>query len=213
MSGQINELRLQVERLTYDNKEGTITIDILKEQNQDTKNELEELKKQIAEVKSSQKDASAEEKERKKQEKMAVMMAKFDTQGAFSEKDEQLRAILVKLEAVDSDADVTKLTAEDLTTVRRQLADGQTLLRETVDRLRHTQEENEVIVRRRDELEERVKQLEEEYEELLGMFHLRRSCVFHSARLRPVFPALQRRPSMMRRRAMLILRSRWLNSR
>jgi kinesin family member 5 len=83
MSGQLNELRLQVERLDYDNKESIITIDILKEQNQDTKNELEELKKTIIDLKTSQKDASAEDKEKKKQEKMALMMAKFDTVGVF----------------------------------------------------------------------------------------------------------------------------------
>ena len=105
MSGQLNELRLQVERLDYDNKESIITIDILKEQNQDAKSELEELKKTISELKTAQKDASAEDKEKRKQEKMALMMAKFDAvsiyftwpymhtslscfqQGTFSEKD------------------------------------------------------------------------------------------------------------------------------
>jgi kinesin family member 5 len=168
MSGQVNELRLQVERLTYDNKEGTITIDILKEQNADTKAELAEFQRQLSELKSAARDATAEDKERRKQEKMAVMMAKFDTQGVFAEKDEQLRAVLAKLEAIDGDSDVSSLTAEDLIAVRRQLADGQTVLRETMDRLRHTQEENEVIMRRRDELEERVAALENEYEELLG---------------------------------------------
>lgn len=78
MSSQINELRLQVERLDYDNKEGGITIDILKEQNVDAKTELEELRKQIAELKTAQKESSAEDKEKRKQEKMALMMAKFD---------------------------------------------------------------------------------------------------------------------------------------
>lgn len=78
MSGQLNEFRLQVERLDYDNKESVITIDILKEQNQDTKAELDELKKTISELKAAQKDASAEDKEKRKQEKMALMMAKFD---------------------------------------------------------------------------------------------------------------------------------------
>ena len=81
MSSQINELRLQVERLDYDNKEGVITIDILKEQNADSKNELDELKKQISDLKSAQKESSAEDKEKRKQEKMALMMAKFDTVG------------------------------------------------------------------------------------------------------------------------------------
>ena len=84
MSGQLNELRLQVERLDYDNKEAVITVDILKEQNQDAKSELEELKKALAELKTTQKDSSAEEREKRKQEKMAMMMAKFDTVGFSS---------------------------------------------------------------------------------------------------------------------------------
>ena len=60
------------------------------------------------------------------------------------------------------------LTADDLTAIRRQLADGQNMVRETVDRLRQSQEENEMILRRKDELESRVAALETEYEELLG---------------------------------------------
>lgn len=82
MSSQLNELRLQLERLDYDNKEGGITIDILKEQNQDLTNELEELKKTIDGLKATQKDLSAEDKEKKKAEKMAMMMAQFDTVGS-----------------------------------------------------------------------------------------------------------------------------------
>ncbi|KAJ4474540.1 kinesin heavy chain [Lentinula lateritia] len=165
MSSQLNELRLQVERLDYDNKEGVITIDILKEQNVDAKSELEELKKQISELKVSQKDASTEDKEKRKQEKMALMMAKFDAQGTFSEKDEQLRSLLAKLDTIDTDGSV--LTSDDLTAIRRQLTEGQSLVRDTIDRLRQSQEENELITRRRDELESRVATLETEYEELL----------------------------------------------
>ncbi|EJD52984.1 kinesin heavy chain [Auricularia subglabra TFB-10046 SS5] len=167
LSTQLSELRLQLERLDYDNKESVITIDILKEQNADLTNELEELRKNIAEVKAAQKDASAEDKEKKKAEKMALMMAKLDTQGAFSEKDEQLRAALAKLDAVDTDAGVATLSAEDVNLVRRQLVDGQALVRDTVDRLRQSQEENLLIVRRKDELEQRLSTLEAEYEELL----------------------------------------------
>ena len=40
-------------------------------------------------------------------------------------------------------------------------------MRETVDRLRQSQEENEMVMRRRDELEGRIAALETEYEELL----------------------------------------------
>ncbi|KAF9246507.1 kinesin heavy chain [Melanogaster broomeanus] len=167
MSTQLNELRLQLERLDYDNKESIITIDILREQNQDAKNELDELKKIITDLRSAQKDASAEDKEKRKQEKMALMMAKFDAQGAFSEKDEQLRQLLAKLDSVDSDATISSLTVDDVVAARRQLAEAQSLVRETLDRLRQSQEENEMITRRRDELEGRLSTLEAEYEELL----------------------------------------------
>jgi kinesin family protein 5 len=201
MSSQLNELRLQVERLDYDSKESIITVDILKEQNQDAKAELEELRKQIAELKTAQKDASAEDKEKRKQEKMAMMMAKFDTvgflfslkvkaiellltldvsflwqqQGAFSEKDEQLRQILVKLDNMDNGS-TEDLSSEDFIAIRRQLSEGQNLLRETVDRLRQSQEENDMLARRRDELETRVTTLETDYEELLGKSACSRNC-------------------------------------
>jgi kinesin family protein 5 len=51
---------------------------------------------------------------------------------------------------------------------RRQLTEAQSLVRENLDRLRQSQEENEMIARRRDELEGRLATLEAEYEELLG---------------------------------------------
>ena len=41
-------------------------------------------------------------------------------------------------------------------------------MKETVDRLRQSQEENEMLSRRKDELENRITSLETEYEELLG---------------------------------------------
>jgi kinesin family member 5 len=78
MSSSLNELRLQIERLTYDNKEGLISIDILKEQNHDLKEELEKLKTTIADAELAKTDASQEDKEKRKQEKMALMMAEFD---------------------------------------------------------------------------------------------------------------------------------------
>jgi kinesin family protein 5 len=89
----------------------------------------------------------------------------LEQQGAFSEKDEQLRTIIAKLDSTDV---LSSLTMGDVTLLRRQLMEGQIMIRETVDRLRQSQEENEMIMRRRDELESRVATLEIEYEELLG---------------------------------------------
>ncbi|KAG8849804.1 hypothetical protein FRB96_000627 [Tulasnella sp. 330] len=169
MSTQLNDLRLQVERLGYDNKESIITIDILKEQNQDLTIELEDLRHNIADLKTTTKDAAAaDDKERKKAEKMAIMMAKFDTQGAFSdEKEESLRATMAKLDSIDSDTGISSLTADDVILLRRQLVESQTSLRDTLERLRQSQEEKDMVHRRKEEVEERLSGLETEYEELL----------------------------------------------
>lgn len=86
-------------------------------------------------------------------------------QGAFSEKEDQLRATLARL---DSEPAGSTLSSEDLTLLRRQLGEQQTFVRETLDRLAQAQDENEHITRRRDELEQRLQTLEVEYEELLG---------------------------------------------
>jgi kinesin family member 5 len=79
-----------------------------------------------------------------------------------------MRQIIAKLDAIESDPEAPSLTTEDVTQLRRQLAEGQSLVRETVDRLRQKQEESDLLARRKDELESRLSTLETEYEELLG---------------------------------------------
>lgn len=90
-------------------------------------------------------------------------------QAVFSEKDEQLRQLLAKLDSVDSEETLSSLSVDDVVSARRQLSEAQSTIRETLDRLRQSQEENEMVIRRRDELESRLTTLETEYEELIGM--------------------------------------------
>ena len=89
-------------------------------------------------------------------------------QGAFSEKEDLLRVTLAKLDTIDSDAAASSLTAEDITTLRRQLTEGQQQVRDLMDKLLVTQEGSEHHERRKVELEKRISALETEYEELLG---------------------------------------------
>lgn len=44
MTGELSELRLQLERLVYESKEAAITTDAMREQNTDLAAELEELR-------------------------------------------------------------------------------------------------------------------------------------------------------------------------
>ena len=98
------------------------------------------------------------------------------------------------------------ISHDDLVAIRRQLADGQALIRETVDRLRQSQEENEILTRRRDELESRNSQLETEYEELLGKNLFCNLLSWSEVDLRDLF---QRKPSMMRKLVALTSLNRW----
>ena len=44
MASELNELKVQLEKVTYDNKEGAITMDSLREGNVELSAELESLK-------------------------------------------------------------------------------------------------------------------------------------------------------------------------
>jgi kinesin family protein 5 len=59
------------------------------------------------------------------------------------------------------------LSTDDISVLRRQLAESQALASEQKDRLRQSHEESELLSRRKDELEARLSNLESEYEELL----------------------------------------------
>lgn len=162
MTSELNDLRMQLERLTYEGREAAILAEATREQNNDLTVELEELRKSLAELKSQQKSMSNEGKERKKQEKLAQLMGNFEYGGgAASERDEQVKAALTKLEqAIDSQ---TPLSTEDLATLRQHLNDTHVMSRRQA---LHNNEDYEALQRRKDELELRVAALEQECEDL-----------------------------------------------
>lgn len=86
-------------------------------------------------------------------------------QSAASEKEEEIRTTLSKLDAAVEAAQ--PLSADDMALLRRQLTDTQTTVAEQQDRLRLATDECDHAARRRDELEARLMSLESEYEELL----------------------------------------------
>jgi len=163
MATELNEIKLQLEKVTYENKEGTIVMDSLREANQELNQELEQLKKTLMEMKSAQKEG---EKDQKKQEKMAQMMMELDPSGAISAKEKQIRDTLLKLESLDGDSTAT-LTIEELATLRRELSESRSLVSQLEQTISELHNENEHLTRKRDELEIRLTALELEYEELL----------------------------------------------
>jgi kinesin family protein 5 len=92
-------------------------------------------------------------------------------QGGLSERESEIRASLARLDdAVNADK---PLSPDDIATLRRQLEYTTVSLREQQEKSKQVHEENDLLTRRRDELEQRLSALEQEYEELLGSFLVR----------------------------------------
>ena len=86
-------------------------------------------------------------------------------QGVISEKEAEIRASLARLDdAVNSDR---PLSSNDIATLRRQLEDSSAMVLEQSHRSEQVLEENEILMRRRDELETRLATLDSDYKELL----------------------------------------------
>ncbi|ORX97653.1 kinesin heavy chain [Basidiobolus meristosporus CBS 931.73] len=163
MIQKINELRLQMEKLTYENKDVTINMDSLKEANQELMEEVEELKKTITELRRMSKEAADEGKEKKKQEKMAQMMAELDP--AISEKEQQIRRALSELDDIEGKSET--FTNGEVKALRSDLSQAKTLMEQHEQTINELTHENDMLTRKRDELEVRLTTLEAEYEDLL----------------------------------------------
>ncbi|KAF8744778.1 Kinesin heavy chain, partial [Rhizoctonia solani] len=170
LSTELSNLRLDNERLAFDLKELEINHEQATEKNKELVKENDELRINADARNFAGRDQSAEDKEKKKAEKMALMMAQYDT-GAISEKDEQLRAMVTKLDGIDSAEGVSSLSYDDIQSIRRQLVDAQNAAHDAIERLHQVQHENETIVRRRDEVEQKLATVEADYEDLFGKFY------------------------------------------
>ncbi|CAO3701508.1 unnamed protein product [Rhizopus stolonifer] len=162
MTTEVSELRLQLQKISFESKENAITVDSLKEANQELISELEELKKNLIEIKNAQNKASQSDKEKKKAEKMAQIMSGFDVSNEMNEKERQIRDALVKLEL-----DGNGLSVEELVSLRRDLSDSRALVDQHTKTIEGLTDEKQTIEQRKSELEGKFANLEQEYEELL----------------------------------------------
>lgn len=171
LNTEVNEVKMQLERLTFEGKESQITMDALKEANSELTAELDEVKQQLLDVKMSAKETSAvlDEKERKKAEKMAQMMAGFDLGSDVFSGNEQAIADAIQqldqLHEISSGGDV--IPAEDLQVLREKLVATQGLVRQAELSV-YSSASNSADAKRRAELEARLEGLQQEYEDLLA---------------------------------------------
>jgi kinesin family protein 5 len=168
---ELNELKMQVEKLNFEHKEAFITMDGLKDANSELTTELDEVKQQLldARMNANETNAALDEKKKKKAEAMAQMMAGFDLGGeVFSDNERTIRKIIEQLDALyDMSSSGEAVAPDAIQEVREKLVETQGIVRQAELSLNARNDEDSAHVRRREALEARVAELQQLYEEIL----------------------------------------------
>ena len=170
LHGEVNELRMQLERVAFEGKEAIITMDGLKEANSELTAELDEVKQQLLDARMSAREASDvnDEKERKKSERMAQMMAGFDIGDAmYSDSENKIRRCVHTLDSLyEASASGEMIAPDDLHDVKERIAELQSVVRHAESSVQPRVENGDHNSRRAN-MEERLEMAEREYESLL----------------------------------------------
>ncbi|KAB8075499.1 P-loop containing nucleoside triphosphate hydrolase protein [Aspergillus leporis] len=171
LNTEVNELRMQLEKVSYESKEAAITMDGLREANSELTTELDDVKQQLLDVRMKAKETSAalDEKEKKKAEKMAKMMAGFDLGGnVFSDNERKLQDLINRIDALHQVSEAGETIApDDIVELRTSLMETQGFIRQAELTMNDRGELSELQDSRRVELEQKLADLERDYEKLL----------------------------------------------
>ncbi|EPS33096.1 hypothetical protein PDE_08058 [Penicillium oxalicum 114-2] len=134
LATELNELRMQLEKVSYESKEAGITMDGLREANAELTSELDEVKQQLLDVRMKAKETTAamDEKEKKKAEKMAKMMAGFDLgDDLFSTNERKLQMLIARVKSLHEVSAAGEVIApEDLLDLQTGLLETQGFIRQ-----------------------------------------------------------------------------------
>jgi len=166
LQGDAEALRMQVEKIQFETREAAITMDSLKENNNDLTTELDEVKRQLLEEKLKVQESSAvqDEKERLKKERMAQMMASFDIgDGMMSSHEMQVREMVQHVASLIDNAEHGEaITPDELNALREQLIETQGIVRQAENGVNgQTDSERSAI------LEQRLAQTQRDYQSIL----------------------------------------------
>ena len=171
LQSEVNELRMQLERVAFESREASITMDGFREANSELTAELDEAKQQLLDVRMSAKETSAmlDEKEKKKHERMAQMMASFDMGGeASSENESRIKVCLEQVDALYNICAAGETVAPDhLQELKSRLLEAQGIVRQAELSLGTAAELGDYRSKSRDSLEDRLASIQKEYESIL----------------------------------------------
>lgn len=172
LNTEVNELRMQLEKVSYEGKEAAITMDGLREANSELTSELDEVKQQLLDVRMRAKETTAalDEKEKKKSEKMAKMMAGFDLGGdVFSDNERKLQDLIQRVDALHEVSSAGETIApDDVLELRTSLLETQGFIRQAELTMNDRGDFSELQDSRRAELEKKLDEVQREYEGVLS---------------------------------------------
>jgi kinesin family protein 5 len=168
LTSEVNELRMHVEKMSFEAKEDRITMDGLKEANSELTAELDEMKQQLLEARMSARENGvlSDEKERLKKDRMATMMAGFDLGGELFSDNE--RSIRQAIEHIDSLQESEVMDPKELQDLRRKLLETQGIVRQAESSVNHRSELDEAAALRREALESKLAEVQRDYEAFLS---------------------------------------------
>jgi kinesin family protein 5 len=171
ITSELNEMKMQVEKIQFESKEAQISMDALKEANSELTAELDDVKQQLLDAKMNAKETSAamDEKKRKKAEAMAQMMAGFDLGGeVFSDNERSIRRIIEQFDQLHEMSSSGEAIAPDaIQELREKLVETQGIVRQAELSLTARNDEDGIHSKRREVLEARCSDLQSQYEQLL----------------------------------------------
>lgn len=171
LASEVNELKMHIERVAYESKEASITMDGLKEANSELTSELDDVKQQLLDARMSAKETGAvpDEKHKKKAERMAQMMAGFDVETDMaSENEKKIRNIVDQVDSLyEASASGALVSPDHLGNLKSSLTEAQSIVRQADLSLSRKLDSDDEQTRRRQALEERLSSVQKEYQSLL----------------------------------------------
>lgn len=166
LMAELNDTKMLLEKIQFENKEQGISLDGLKEANMELQSELETLKKQLFTLRLQKSDSISNGMEditrgKRKEEMMKEMMAGFPQLGL--QDGSRVNSVLSKMDNTDS-----ALSREEAEILRAALNESRALSRQTEKLLKARAEDADTLTIVNEGLEQKLVEMEEAYADLLA---------------------------------------------
>jgi kinesin family member 5 len=160
LTADLNDTKMHLERIQFENKEQGISLDGLKEANAELHIELSTLKKSLLQLR-IQKDSHGDDnsRDRRKVEMMREMMSSFPQ---FHTDDTTLNGVLAKVET-------SPLSTDEAKVLRGALEESRAVSARTDKLLRARGDDADTLAMVNSDLEKRLAEMEGAYAEILGV--------------------------------------------